>query len=155
MSEAGEVTVHVDAPPERVYELVSNVTRMGEWSPECYRCEWQGGASGPAVGARFKGWNKQGVIKWSTTAEVKAADPGREFAFSTMGGDREQTRWRYRLEPSGGGTDVTESYEAIHTPWPVKMAEKVIMRNRPEQLQKGMRATLDRLKAVAESQPAS
>ncbi|MGH9050843.1 MAG: SRPBCC family protein [Acidimicrobiia bacterium] len=48
------VSLHVDAPPEKLYELVSDVTRMGEWSPECRRCEWIDGATGPAVGARCR-----------------------------------------------------------------------------------------------------
>ena len=145
------MTVHVDAPPERVYALISDVTRMGEWSPECQRCEWQEGATGPAVGAKFKGWNKQGFMRWSTVAEIKAADPGREFAFSTSSGGKESTRWRYRMTPSDGGTDVTESYEAVYVPTYVKFAERLFMRDRPQQLERGMQATLERLKAAAEA----
>src|SRR5438067_13595274 len=94
----GEAKVHIDAPPESVYALVSDVTRMGEWSPECYAADWVDGATGPAVGAKFKGRNKQGFMRWSTTPEVIAADPGREFAFKTR-----ETTWRYQFEPAGTG----------------------------------------------------
>ena len=63
----GEASVRVAAAPEKVYELVSDVTRMGEWSPETTSAEWIDGATGPAVGARFKGRNRNGVARWSTT----------------------------------------------------------------------------------------
>ena len=58
-----EVTIDVSAPPERVYGLISDITRMGEWSPECRRCEWIDGATGPAVGARFRGHNRLGPVR--------------------------------------------------------------------------------------------
>jgi uncharacterized protein YndB with AHSA1/START domain len=148
---ATEVTVHIDAPPERVYALISDVTRMGDWSPECYKCAWQGGASSAVVGARFRGSNRQGLLRWSTTSEVVAADPGREFAFTTKAGERDVTRWRYVFTPNAGGTDATERYEKVYTPGYVKMAERLFMRHRDEQLERGMRATLDRLKAAAEA----
>jgi uncharacterized protein YndB with AHSA1/START domain len=149
---ATEVTLHIDAPPDRVYDLISDVTRMGQWSPECVRCAWQGDATGPAVGARFRGANRQGLIRWSTTAEVLAADPGREFAFTTKSGSRDATRWRYVLSPAGNGTDVTESYDAVYTPALIRLAERVFVRNRPQQLADGMRTTLQRLKAAAEGE---
>jgi uncharacterized protein YndB with AHSA1/START domain len=146
----GEVTVHIDAPPERVYELIADVTRMGRWSPECYRCAWQDGATSAAVGARFKGSNRQGLLRWSTTAEVVAAEPGRAFAFTTVQGDREVTRWRYTFAPAGGGTDATESYERVWEPGYVKLAEKLFLRGRDGQLERGMQATLQKLKNAAE-----
>jgi hypothetical protein len=55
----GSVTVHMDASPDRVWELVSDVTRVGEFSPETFEAEWLGGASGPEVGARFRGHVKR------------------------------------------------------------------------------------------------
>ena len=77
----GQASVHIDAPPEFAYDLVSDVTRMGEWSPETYRCKWLRGASGPAIGARFEGYNRRGRARWSNTLEVLVADRGQEFAF--------------------------------------------------------------------------
>lgn len=80
------VSVEISAPPERVYDLVSDITRMGEWSPECRSCRWTGGASGPAVGARFKARNKgRRGMSWFNTPTVTVADSGREFAFNRKG----------------------------------------------------------------------
>ena len=149
MGKSGEATIHIDAPPERVYEMISDVTRMGEWSPETYQCEWVGGATGPALGAKFKGRNKQGIMKWSTTPEVIAADPGREFAFVTKMGSREATRWRYRLAAADGGTDVTESWEEVWSPAPMRMFNGLLRRYK--KLDEGVQATLQRLKAAAEA----
>jgi hypothetical protein len=82
---------------------------MGEWSPESVRCVWLDGATEPAVGARFKGWNRRGVMRWSNTPVVIAADEGREFAFDrrSMGFS---VIWRFTMEPSGTGTLVRECY---------------------------------------------
>lgn len=78
----GSVTVHMQAPPERIWEAVSDVTRIGRYSPETFEAEWLDGASGPALGARFRGHvkrNGKGPIYW-TTCTVTACDPAREFA---------------------------------------------------------------------------
>ena len=151
MAERDEVTVHIEAPPERIYELISDVTRMGEWSPETYAADWVDGATGPAVGAKFKGRNKEGFLRWSTTPEVIAADPGREFAFVTKFGARESTRWRYVMTPSGSGTDVTESWEMVWQPLPMKVFGTLF--GRQKSLTEGMRTTLQNLKAAAEATP--
>ena len=72
----GRATIQIQAPPEKVYAMLSDVTRMGEWSPECVKAEWVEGATGPASGARFKGSNKKGILRWSTKPTVKVAEPG-------------------------------------------------------------------------------
>jgi len=93
---SGEASVHISASPEAVYDLVADITRMGERSPECYRAEWVDGPATAAVGARFRGHNRIGVIKWSTTCKVTAADRGREFAFTVVNRHgREETRTYY------------------------------------------------------------
>ncbi|MGQ0824261.1 MAG: SRPBCC family protein [Actinomycetota bacterium] len=146
----GSVSLEIKAAPEEVYGLVTDVTRMGEWSPECHKCEWLDGA--PAtVGATFKGHNKNGLMRWSTTAKVLSAEPGREFKFATQSGGKDSTVWRYRFEPTPGGTLVTESYEAVFTPKMIALAERFLLRNRAQQIERGMHATLERLKSVAES----
>src|SRR5438093_7390554 len=81
-----EIRVHVDAPPSIVYSLVCDVTRMGDWSPETYACEWVDGGTGPAVGARFKARNRRGMLRWRNRPVVIAAEPGKEFAFLRSGG---------------------------------------------------------------------
>jgi hypothetical protein len=142
----------VDATAERLYDMVSDLSRMGEWSPECQRVEWEGGATGPAEGARFVGHNRggpRGLIRWSRHGRVLAADPGREFAFVTEEGGRESTVWRYRFEPVAGGTRVTESYEVKRIPAWARIID--IPTNRHRELLEGMRHTLEQLKSVAEA----
>ena len=72
----GEARIEINAAPLTVYELVSDITRMGEWSPECYRCEWLDGAITAAPGARLGGHNLLGKIRWHTDAIITVADPG-------------------------------------------------------------------------------
>jgi uncharacterized protein YndB with AHSA1/START domain len=140
----GHATIHIDAPPEKVYALVSDVTRTGEWSAETHTCVWIDGATGAAVGARFKGSNKRGVLRWSTKPTVTIADPGREFAFD-VGKD---TRWSYKLTPKDGGTELTESFEALR----YLLIFKIISppQRRKRQLQDNVEQTVQRIKQVAE-----
>jgi uncharacterized protein YndB with AHSA1/START domain len=144
----GSATIHIDAPPERVYGMVSDVTRMGEWSPETRRAEWVGGATGPAVGARFKGHNKLGIARWSTTPTVKVADPAKEFTFETGKPGKEATRWTYRFTPKDGGTDLTESFEALRYGAFMKLTAKPD--KRAAKLSEDIKQTLERIKQAAE-----
>jgi hypothetical protein len=119
MRTSGEVTVHVAAAPDRVYRLVADVGRIGEFSPECREARWIGGADHAAPGARFRGRNvATAMIRWSRTCEVLVADDGREFTFRTVPTwrYRDSTVWSYRLRPSGDGTEVSESYEVVLLP---------------------------------------
>ena len=97
------------SPPDAVYELVSDVTRMGEWSPICRACWWDEGA-GPHVGAWFTGRNEIPERTWETRCQVVAADPGRRFAWEVNNG---WVYWGYSLEPEGDGTRLTESWEFL------------------------------------------
>ena len=100
-------SVVVARPPDELYDLVADVTRMGEWSPICKACWWDDG-DGPRVGAHFTGRNELPERTWETTSEVVAAERGREFAFVvTVTG----TRWGYTFAPVEGGTELTESWE--------------------------------------------
>ena len=148
------VTVHVDAPPEVVWDLVSDVTAIGRFSPETFEAQWLDGATGPAPGARFKGHvkrNGRGPVYW-TTCEVVACEPGREFGFAVLTGGRALNTWRYRLEPAGGGTDVTESFELADTP-ALRLYWRLLGRARGRTNRNGMRATLERIKAEVEDAP--
>jgi hypothetical protein len=141
------------APVERVWDLVSDVTRIGEFSPETFEAEWLDGASGPTAGALFRGHvrrNGRGPVYW-TVCRVTACDPGREFAFAVTGprGVTVNT-WRYELEPSGAGTDVTESFALPETPF-TRLYWMVAGAARGRTNQNGMRVTLERIKAVVES----
>ena len=83
MKMGDEVTVHMNASPDQVWALVSDVTQIGRYSPETFEGEWLDGATGPAVGARFRGHvkrNQKGPTYW-TKCYVTACEPGKEFAF--------------------------------------------------------------------------
>jgi ligand-binding SRPBCC domain-containing protein len=150
-----EVSAVVDAPPEHVYALVADVTRMPEFSPEVASCRWLDGATGPSVGARFEAVNRSAAGKtWKNRPVVTAADPGREFAFTRTEPLAGTIAWRYRFEPEDDGTRVVESYE-VQRPvtrlgWFV--IEKVFRGgDRRQALREGMRTTLERLRIAAEA----
>ena len=149
------VTVDIDAPPERVYDLVADIGRMGEWSPECVRCSWAKGSSGAEVGARFKARNKGGRgPAWFNTPTVTVAERGREFAFNRNGPGIGSYTWRYLLQPTPTGTRLTESYDAERPLGSVM--NWLTMKwtgsdDRDEDLHRGMTTTLARLKAAAEA----
>jgi hypothetical protein len=148
MGRGGSATVHVDASPEAVYDLVSDVRRMGEWSPETVKAVWLDGATEAAPGARFKGSNRDGLLRWSTKPVIEVADRGRELTFVTVLGGKQYTRWSYRFEPSGDGTDVTESWEEIAQ---LPVIGRFMMSDKREQhLTDGCRQTLERIKQAAE-----
>ena len=146
------VSLEIAASPDDLYAMVSDLTRMSEWSPEQERCEWIEGATGPAVGARFLGHNMTGPgkrIKWKRKGTVRAAEPGREFAFATEEGGVEGTIWRYTFEPVAGGTRVTESYTVEKIPVWARIMDVPL--NRHGELIAGMTSTLGKLKAAAEA----
>ena len=146
-----EVSLHIDAPAERIYDLITDVTQMGRWSPECTGGRWLGDASAPAVGARFKGKNKRGLMRWSTTCEVTKAERGEAFEWQVA---ESGMRWGYRLEPDGDGTLVTEFRDQTRDfPLYVKAVQKsgLLGKDRDTLMVDGMRQTLERLKAAAES----
>lgn len=153
--EGGEASVVVHASPERVWDLVTDVTRTGEWSPENVGAVWLDGATGPAVGARFKGTNRRGKTKWSSTCEITVADPGREFAFATNSAAKPDTVWRYVLEPLGDGeTRVTESFQlarglGIGSRFITRITTGV--RDRRADLEDNVRQSLARIKEIVES----
>jgi uncharacterized protein YndB with AHSA1/START domain len=147
-----EVSVTIAAPPERLWSLVTDVTQMGRWSPECKSCSWVGSAAGPAVGAQFRGKNRHGLARWTTDCTVTAADPPGHFEFQVR---QSGMRWGYRFEPDGqGGTVVTEYREKTKpVPAYIKLVQRsgLIGRNREQLMVEGMRTTLDRIKHAAEA----
>lgn len=146
------VTLRIDAAPERIYGIVSDITQMGRLSPECTGGRWLGGAAGPGVGVRFRGHNKRGIVRWSTTSTVVAADPGRTFAFETR---ESGMRWSYDLAADGTGTVVTESRARYKPRAKIAGFFAAIalggIEHHDDEIFEGMRATLDRVKAIAES----
>jgi uncharacterized protein YndB with AHSA1/START domain len=106
-----EVEREITAPADRVWALVSDVQRMGEWSPEAVAGEWRGGANGPAVGARFRGRNQRGWRRWSTSCRVTTSEPGREFAFRVTSVGFGVAEWGYHLRPTDAGCAVVETWD--------------------------------------------
>ena len=102
---------HVEASPDALYALVSDVTRMGDWSPETTSCRWLGGSIGPTAGARFRGNNRKGWRRWSTTCTVVEATPGKRFAFDVVVAGVPIAHWAYEFTAEGGGCRVAESWE--------------------------------------------
>lgn len=152
--ESGQSEIYIEASPDQVYGVVTDVARMGEWSPECRECHWVDGASGPQVGAKFKGSNKRGVARWSTTPEVVVAEPGSEFAFATETRGKPLTRWSYRMAPEGTGTRVTESFEMLSDEPPMidfMMRWFMRIKDRRSDLEQGMAQTLAKIKLAVES----
>ena len=148
---SGEVSLHMDAPPEKVWALVSDVTRIGEFSPETFEARWTRGSTGPEVGASFKGHVKRngvGPIYWSPCQVTKCV-PNEVFEFAVGTDDVSLTNWGYRLEPSGSGTKVTE-YFRLEPKAYLRVYWTLLGPLRGRTNEKGMRTTLERMKAVLE-----
>jgi ribosome-associated toxin RatA of RatAB toxin-antitoxin module len=148
------VSILVQASPEDLYAVVSDVTRTPEFSPAVVSCRWLDGATGPVVGARFEAVNTTEAGKtWKNRPVVITAEPGREFAFSRTEPFAGTLVWRYRFEPEDDGTRVTESYEVTR---PISrvgwfVIERIFRAGDVEAgLRAGMRETLERLRATAE-----
>ena len=147
----GEVSMHFEAPPGEVWDLVSDVTRIGEFSPETFEARWRRGYDGPEVGAQFKGHVKRngvGPTYWSACT-VTVCEPERIFEFSVGTEETAMNNWGYRLEPRDGGTLVTE-YFRIEPSVPMRLYWLALGPFRGRTNEKGMLTTLQRMKAVVE-----
>lgn len=103
-------SVAVALAPEEVYALVSDITRIGEWSPVCKACWWDDPAAGAVVGAWFTGRNVLPERTWETRSQVVAAEPGREFAWEVNNG---WVRWGFTVEPEAAGSRLTQSWRFL------------------------------------------
>ncbi len=149
---AGQVVVHreISAPAERVWSMISDVTRMGEFSPENVGGRWLRGATGPAPGARFRGTNRRGWRRWSTRCVVIDADAPRRFAFRVTAGGLAVAEWHYDLEPTDTGCRVTETF-VDRRGWLVRTAGRLLtgVDDREAHNRAGMQQTLAALAAAA------
>ncbi|MDQ2836709.1 MAG: SRPBCC family protein [Actinomycetota bacterium] len=150
-------SVHIAAPADTVYAMVSDLTRMGEWSPENIGARWlnprrPAEGSGPRVGARFIGHNKAGVLRWSTFGLVTVADPGREFAFEVAFGPMPVAYWQYLISGADKHScTVTEAW-TDRRPGPLRpVLDAVFRANRLQLNTRGIHKTLANLKRAAES----
>ena len=145
-------SIVVARSPEVLYDMVSDVTRMGEWSPICTACWWDDG-DGPRAGAWFTGRNELPERTWETRSQVVAADRGREFAFEVNSG---WVRWGYTFTAVDSGTQVTQSWEFL----PAGIAgfhdrygngAEAQIANRTEAAHRGIPVTLAAIKKTAEA----
>jgi Polyketide cyclase / dehydrase and lipid transport len=148
----GEVSLWMDASPAEVWDLVSDVTRIGEFSPETFEARWRRGYDAPEVGAKFKGHVKRngvGPTYW-TPCTVTVCEPERVFEFSVGSDEVALNNWGYRLEPSNGGTLVTE-YFRLEPNLGLRIYWTLLGPLRGRTNQRGMRTTLARMKQVLEA----
>ena len=145
----GEVSLHMDAPPEKVWALVSDVTRIGEFSPETFEAKWTRGSTGPEVGASFTGHVKRNGVGPTTGRPARSPSACRTRSSSSRSAPTTSTvnNWGYRLEPDGDGTKVTE-YFRLEPTLPLRALLAVLGHLRGRTNEKGMRTTLERMKAV-------
>lgn len=148
------VDIIIEAPPETVYALITDINKMAAYSPELVSCRWLNGATGPAVGARFEAVNKLPISRpWKNRPVVVTFQPPREFAISRTEPFAGTVVWRYQLQPVEAGTRLVESYEVTR---PVTRVGWFIIerlfhgRDRRSALRAGMNETLVRLKEAAE-----
>ncbi|MBY8886980.1 SRPBCC family protein [Streptomyces sp. PTM05] len=145
-----EVRRLTSGDPERVYELIADITRMNEWSPESAGGVWLSGIPG-AVGSTFRGDNRRGIIKWSTLCVVTAAEHGRRFAFAVTARGRRVATWEFELRPAGGGCEIIE--RTVDQRGPLYKLSSVLttgLRRRSNRNRETMVRTLERLAQEAE-----
>jgi hypothetical protein len=146
------VTVPMAAQADEIWNIVADVRNTGKFSPEVMEAEWLDGATEPALGARFRGHvkrNEIGPVYW-TVCRVTACEPGKEFGFEVLVGDKPVNNWHYLFTPTEAGTDVTESFRMteglLTTIFGMVGGQLRTRRNRRD-----MRKTLERIKAVVEA----
>ena len=148
------LSTEVAADPLTVWAMVTDLPRMGEYSPENTGGRWVDGATGPALGARFRGVNRNGDREWWTRVRVVACEPGRRFAFDvrTPFGVR-VSRWAYEITPTATGCRLTEHWYRVGS-WFVRrfLGPKVTGRaDRPGFNAESIEHTLAKVKASIES----
>ena len=146
------VTRDIAASPEKIWSMVTDLSRMGEWSPENKGGEWVKGAQGPAVGAEFKGHNSNGKRSWSTSVKVNAFDVPRRFSFGLMVFGKNWCDWVYEIEPISTGARVTHSWVDHRSKFSQTLGKWVSgVADRASHNRANMEVTLENLAKAAES----
>ena len=146
------VSTDIAADPKVVYDLVSDLARMGEWSPENQGGKWKNGATGPAVGAKFKGKNKIGWRQWSTDVVVTEASAPESFAFKVSAMGMPVATWAYRITPTTSGCTVTETFTDARSGMLAKVGGVITgVKDRCTHNTSCMETTLANLKKAAEA----
>jgi hypothetical protein len=142
--------IDITAPPERIYELVSDLPGMGRVAEENQGGSWLDGSDSATVGARFRGNNRRGWRRWSTTVTVTDADPGRRFGFDVRFFGLPIAHWEYSIEKTDGGCRVTESTWDRRPAWFKPIGDVASGGARARLNQHNIERTLLRLKSTAE-----
>ena len=146
-----DVTVsrEIAASPEAVFAAITDITRMGEWSPENQGGVWHEGFSGAEVGATFTGTNRNGDKEWQIDSVVTDVVPNERFFFDCQVRDFVFAKWGYTIEATDGGCTVTEYWQDLrpeeirNTVSPTSGVGDRVSHNRA-----GMEVTLERLAAA-------
>jgi len=129
--------------------VVSDVTRIAEWSHECQGAAWLDGATGPALGARFRGNNKVNRFGWSRVCTVTELEAGRRFGYRTNGGvPSDSTAWSFEFHPDPGGTRVVQRYQILEFARWVELATYAFVPPHRDR-RPALRADLERLGRVS------
>lgn len=144
------VSREVAAPASIVWAMVTDLPRMGEWSPENRGGSWMKGATGPALGARFRGRNSNGKRSWSTVVTVIRHDEPSDFAFSLMVFGRPWCDWSWQVSPTSSGCTITHSWTDRRAGWAVRLGRLVSgVADRATHNRANMEATVDALVVAA------
>jgi hypothetical protein len=146
----GSVEAFSEAEPHAVWDVIADVTRIGEWSHECQAASWVGGADTARPGARFRGRNRVGKFGWARTNEIVVADVPHELVWRTIASPiyRDSTEWRITLEAVDGGTRIVQSFVVLELSW---LMDRLIWQLTPAHRDRlpALRADLERLATVA------
>ena len=138
----------INASADQVYDIVSDIRRIPEWSPECIHAEW-------TAPGRFRGSNRRRLGRWSTEARIVAAEPGRQFSFAVQMGGSDFTQWTYRMEPADAGFQLVEEMRmCVDLPVLALLFERLALRikDRRSDLQGNIDQSLCRLRQIVESE---
>ena len=146
-----EVSRSIAASPAAVFAAITDITRMGEWSPECVRAEWDEGFSAPAEGATFTGHNRHGDKEWSIQSTIVDLVPNERFFFDCNSRGFVFAQWGYAIEPTAEGCTITEYWQDHRPDSSLERSAQISgVADRMSHNRAGMEATLERLAAAVE-----
>lgn len=146
-----EVSRDIAASPAAVFAAITDITRMGEWSPETHTAEWNEGFDAAAVGARYTGHNRNGDKTWSIEAEIVELVENERFFFDCNSRGFVFSKWGYSIEPTDAGSRVTEYWQDLRPEAALEVSKSVSgVEDRVTHNRAGMEATLERVAAALE-----
>jgi uncharacterized protein YndB with AHSA1/START domain len=145
-------SLEIAAPAQRVWSMISDLPRMGEWSPENLGGEWVGTAAGPVPGAKFRGRNKSDRRSWTGLVVIKESEAPRRLVFAVKIGPLSGATWAYDIAALGGGCQVTETWIDTATPGLMTLGRFFTgIADRREFTRRSIHFTLAKLKEGAEA----